>query len=100
MLAQPSPTRRNPQPQPESLCQQQQLAEELTFGHCSDQPRQSSVFALTAESMMSADIPACSIFISLCSHHTFPQACPAFRKMEVVFTDVLCPLRVLHIIAI
>jgi hypothetical protein len=80
--AQPSPTRRSPQPQPESPHQQQQLTVELTFGHCSDQPRQSSGFASTTESMMSADTLACSIFVSLCSHHTFPQAYPAFGRWK------------------
>jgi len=80
--AQPSPTRHNPQPQPESLYQQQQLSVELTFGHCSDQPRQLSGFASTAESMMSADTLTCSIFISLCLHHTFVQAHPAFGRWK------------------
>jgi hypothetical protein len=31
---------------------------------------------------MSADTPACSVFISLCSHHAFPQAFPAFVRWK------------------
>ena len=73
---------------------------ELTFGHCSDQPRQSSSFASTAESMMSADTPACSSFINLCLHHSFTQAYPAFERWKWFLQMYFVHFVFLHINAV
>jgi len=75
-------------------------AAELTFGHCSGQPRQSSVFASTAELMMSADTPACRSFISFCSHLAFPQVYSAFGRWKWFLQMYFVHFVFLHITAV
>ena len=72
-------------------------AAELTLGHCSGQSRQSSVFASTAEVIMSADTSACRGFISFCSHLAFPQVYSAFGRWKWVLQMYFVHFVFLHI---